>query len=79
MPKPIKASGKDRPPPIYFGLDGEGHGRAPHLYTLLAVASSDEEHSYHVENEQGLSSTAGRSRSTTAAGASSGCTRRSPN
>ena len=54
MPKAIK-SGKDRPPPIYFGLDGEGHGRAPHLYTLLAVASSDEEHSYHVENDQGLS------------------------
>jgi len=43
------------PPPLYFGLDGEGHGRAPHLYTLLAVASSDEEHSFHVENPQGLS------------------------
>jgi len=39
---------------VYLGIDGEGKGRAPHRYTLLAT--SDETGTFHryIEREQGL-------------------------
>lgn len=39
----------------YVGIDGEGKGRNPHLYTLLAVADESGEYRY-IENSKGLSS-----------------------
>jgi hypothetical protein len=39
---------------VFFGIDGEGRGRYPHIYTLLAAVDEDGERMY-IENEKGLS------------------------
>jgi len=41
--------------PLYLGIDGEGQGRDPHRYMLLAVASECGDHKYMVSNQFGLS------------------------
>lgn len=46
---------KDRSP-IDFFIDGEGHGRAPHIYTYLAAVSLDGT-TYDVRNPDGLTTT----------------------
>lgn len=37
---------KEKPLPIFWGIDGEGQGRAPHRYTLLAAVSELGEREY---------------------------------
>lgn len=41
-------------PSLILGVDGEGQGRAPHVYTLLAVNSEDGTKADYIENKQGL-------------------------
>lgn len=44
---------KKRKAPIDFFIDGEGHGRAPHVYTYLAAVSLDGT-TYDIRNPSGL-------------------------
>ena len=39
----------------YLGIDGEGIGREPHRYVLLAVSDETGDKRYHIENPDGLS------------------------
>ena len=45
-----------RPPRTYLGIDGEGLGRDPHRYVLLAVANETGTCRWWVEDPEGLSS-----------------------
>lgn len=44
-------------PPFYVGIDGEGKGRSPHRYTLLAWSNIDGTERDWVEDENGLTTT----------------------
>lgn len=58
-PAELKPKKRWKRPPIQrfcVGLDGEGIGRAPHRYTLLAWSDSTGEQSAYIESLRGLSS-----------------------
>jgi hypothetical protein len=42
---------------LYLGIDGEGQGRDIHKYVLLAASDETGNHSYYVENTDGLPTT----------------------
>lgn len=46
----------DKPAPFWIGIDGEGVGREPHKYTLLAWSDATGERSAHISDARGLSS-----------------------
>ena len=50
-----RKGGKDKAPPVYLGIDGEGIGREPHRYVLLAVGEESGERNWYIENPAGLS------------------------
>lgn len=41
---------------MYAGIDGEGQGRIPHRYVMLAASDESGHRQWYVENEDGLSS-----------------------
>lgn len=45
----------EKPKPFWIGLDGEGFGRDPHCYTLLAWSNADGSRSAHIQDSRGLS------------------------
>jgi len=46
---------KEKPKRFWIGLDGEGVGREPHRYTLLAWSDATGERSAHIHDARGLS------------------------
>jgi hypothetical protein len=46
---------RNQKPRLYMGIDGEGQGRAPHRYVMLACSDEHGNHKCSVENPEGLS------------------------
>lgn len=51
-----KRSPHKREPPLFLGIDGEGQGRSPHRYVLLAVSDEQSHFQTHTANSSGLTS-----------------------